>query len=71
MVVLKLQQTIVPVALIDCFKPFDTKTIKDVTVQVHFMEPLYYEDYKEMRTNEIALLLHDKIQDTIKKYEKK
>ncbi len=62
---------IVPVALIDSFKPFDTKSIKDVTVQVHFLKPLCYEDYKEMKTNEIAMMLHDKIQDTIKKYEKK
>ena len=62
---------IVPVALIDSFKPFDTKSIKDVTVQVHFLKPLCYEDYKEMNTNEIAMMLHDKIQDTIKKYEKK
>lgn len=35
---------IVPVALIDSFKPFDTNTISQVTVQVHFMEPLYYEE---------------------------
>ncbi len=62
---------IVPVALIDSFEPFDTKSIKDVTVQVHFLKPLCYEDYKEMKTNEIAMMLHDKIQDTIKKYEKK
>ena len=42
---------IVPVALIDSFKPFDTKTISQVTVQVHFLEPLYYEEYKNMKTN--------------------
>ena len=31
---------IVPVALIDSFKPFDTNSITPVTVQVHFLEPL-------------------------------
>ena len=45
---------IVPVALIDSFKPFDTNSIKPVTVQVHYLEPLYYEEYKNMKTTEIA-----------------
>ena len=31
---------IVPVALIDSFKPFDTNSIEPVTVQVHFLEPM-------------------------------
>lgn len=56
---------IVPVALIDSFKPFDTTTIKPVTVQVHFMKPLLYEDYKEMKTTEIAALVEKRIQETI------
>lgn len=62
---------IVPVALIDSFKPFDTNTISETTVQVHFLEPLYYEEYKEMKTTEIAAIVHDRIQDTIDKNEKK
>ena len=45
----KAQCPIVPVALVDSFKPFDTNSIKPVTVQVHFLEPLYYDDYKDMR----------------------
>lgn len=61
---------IVPVALIDSFKPFDTKSIGHVTVQVHFLEPMYYDDYKGMKTTEIASLVHDRIQDTIDRYEK-
>lgn len=60
---------IVPVALIDSFKPFDTKSISHVKVQVHFLKPMYYDEYKDMRTTEIAALVHDKIQDTINKYE--
>lgn len=56
---------IVPIALIDSFKPFDTKSIRQVTVQVHFLEPLYYNEYKEMKTNAIAALVHDRIQNTI------
>lgn len=56
---------IVPVALIDSFKPFDTKTISEVTVQVHFLKPMYYEEYKDMKTTEIAEIVHDRIQKTI------
>lgn len=56
---------IVPVALIDSFKPFDTKSIKPVTVQVHFLKPLEYEDYKDMKTTEIAAMVQEQIQNTI------
>lgn len=64
---MKAKSPIVPVALIDSFKPFDTNTIRKVTVQVHFLEPLYYEDYKEMKSQEIAERVHNQIQDTINK----
>ena len=55
----------VPVALIDSFKPFDTNSIKPVTVQVHFLKPLQYEEYKDMKTTEIAALVQERIQKTI------
>ena len=56
---------IVPVALINAFKPFDTNSIEQVKVQVHFLEPLYYEDYKEMKTTEIAQVVQNRIQKII------
>lgn len=56
---------IVPIALIDSFKPFDTNTTSPVTVQVHFLEPMYYEDYKDLKTNEIAEIVKEKIQIVI------
>ena len=56
---------IVPVALIDSFKPFDTNTIKPVTVQVHFMKPLLYEEYKDMKTTEIAAEVQKRVQEKI------
>lgn len=56
---------IVPVALIDSFKPFDTNTIRSVTVQVHFLKPLLYEEYKDMKTTEIASLVQKQIQEKI------
>ena len=56
---------IVPVALIDSFKPFDTNTVSPVTVQVHFLEPVNYDEYKDMKTKEIAMLVHNRIQKVI------
>ena len=56
---------IVPVALIDSFKPFDTNSITPVTVQVHFLEPHLYEEYKDMKTNEIAETVKERIQNKI------
>lgn len=61
----KAQCPIVPVALIDSFKPFDTNTIAPVTVQVHFLEPLYYEEYKDMKTNQIATEVKRRIEEVI------
>jgi 1-acyl-sn-glycerol-3-phosphate acyltransferase len=58
---------IVPVALIDSFKPFDTNSIKPVTVQVHFLPPLYYEEYKDMNTTEIAEEVRKRIVETIER----
>ncbi len=60
---------IVPVALIDCFKPFDIQSIKKETVKVIFLEPLYKEQYVGLNSSEIAYLVHDKIQKKI--YENK
>jgi len=59
---------IIPVALIDSFKPFDANSIQKVTVQVHFLKPLYYEEYKSMRTTEISKTVQLRIYDVIKEY---
>ena len=56
---------IVPVALIDSFKPFDISSIKREKVQVYFLEPILYEQYRGMKTTEIAKLVHDQIQAAI------
>ena len=58
---------IVPCALVDSFKPFDENSIKPVTVKVKYMEPLYYEDYKELKTSEIAALVQERVQNEINK----
>jgi len=66
---MKAKCPIVPVAIIDSYKSFDTDSIKKLTVQVHFLEPMYYDDYKELKSTEIAKIVKNKIEDTIKNNE--
>jgi len=62
---------VVPVALIDSFKVMDQKNCKQVTVQVHYLEPILYEEYKDMNTGELAALVQGRIRETIEKNLKK
>lgn len=61
---------IVPCALIDSFKPFDEKSIKKVTVKLIYLPPLYYEEYKDMKTVEIAAEVKRRIEEAIAVYNK-
>ncbi len=64
----KTQCPIVPVALVNAYVPFDVKTIKKVEVQVHYLEPLYYNEYCDMKTTEIAEVVRKRIQTVLDKY---
>ncbi len=61
---------IVPVALIDSFVPFDRKSLRKITVQLHYMKPLYYNDYKDMKSTEIAELVSARIQETVNQFQR-
>ena len=54
--------TILPFALIDSFRVLDHNGVEPVTVQLHYLEPIPYEEYKDMNTNEIAVMVHDRIE---------
>ena len=62
---IKARSPIVPVALIDSYKPFELNTLKPVTTQVHFLKPLYYDDYKDLSSKEISDLVRNSIISTI------
>lgn len=64
---IKSQSPIVPVALVDSYKPFGVNSLQPVTTQVHFLEPIYYEDYKDLTSREIAEIVRHQIVDTIAK----
>ena len=38
-----------------------------MVVQVHFLKPMYYDEYKDMKTTELALEVKTRIEETIKK----
>lgn len=61
----KAKAPIVPVALINSFLPFDSHSVKPVTVQVHFLPPLYYQEYKDMKTVEITSIVKERIENKI------
>ena len=57
--------TIVPIALIDCFKVLAQKGRKPVTVQLHYLTPIPYEEYAGMKPAEVAALVKARIQEKI------
>lgn len=61
----KAQCPIVPCALIDAYKPFDQKSIKPVTVKIIYLPPIYYNEYKGMKTVEIAAEVKKRIEVAI------
>ena len=62
---------IVPIALIDSYKSFDTKSIERIKVQVHILKPMLYEEYKDMKTVEIAAEVKKRIEAVIAENEGK
>lgn len=56
---------IVPVALIDCFKPFDIPSIKKVTVEAHVLDPIPYEEYSGLKSHEISAMVQERIRQKI------
>ena len=56
---------IVPITFIDCFKVLDQKGSKPVTVQMHFLQPIPFEEYGGMKTTEIAAMVKARIQEVI------
>ena len=56
---------IVPVALIDSYRVFGINSLKKVKTQVHFLPPIYYEEYESMSTVEIAEMVKNRIEQTI------
>ena len=59
---------IVPVVLVDSYKVFNGVSFPTprITSQVHFLPPIHYEEYKNMKTQEIAQIVQERIQKKLK-----
>ena len=57
--------TVVPVALVDCFKVLDQKGSKPVSVQLHYLKPIPYEEYQALKPAEVAALVKSRIQEKL------
>lgn len=65
---MKAKSPIVPVALIDSYKSFDTGSVQKLKVQVHFLKPMYYEEYKDLKSVEIAEEVKRRIEIAIQEH---
>ena len=59
---------IVPVALIDSFKVFNSGHKGPATTYVYYLEPIPYEEFKGMKTIEIARMVEERIKAKIKEH---
>lgn len=57
---------IVPVAIYDSHIAFDFNSLKKVTTQVLFLDPIYFEEYGGMTTQEISQMVKERIEEGLK-----
>jgi 1-acyl-sn-glycerol-3-phosphate acyltransferase len=65
---LKAKCPIVPICYIDCFRPLDEKGSHPLTVQMHYLPPIPYEEFKDLDTVELAAMVKKRIQDCLDEY---
>ncbi len=61
----KSQCTVVPIALIDSFRVLDEPGSKPVSMQIHYLKPIEYEEYAGMKPAELAQLVKSRIAEKI------
>ncbi len=59
------KQPIVPVALVDSYIPYEINSLRRTTIQVHYLKPIPYEEYKDLSTQEISDMVKKLIQEKI------
>ncbi len=58
---IKSQAPIVPVVIYDSWRSMDTNKWGWVRTQVHYLEPIYYEEYQNMNRKEICAVVENRI----------
>ncbi len=59
---------IVPVALVDSYKVYNSPYKGPVTTYIYYLEPINYEEFAGMKTKEIAALVEGSIKEKIKEH---
>jgi len=62
---LKSKVPIVPVVLIDSYKVYNSWDIGEIKTQVHYLKPIFFDEYKNLNTQQIAKLVKNKIENKI------
>ena len=57
--------TVLPVALIDSFRVLDQKGSGPVSVELHYLKPIAYEEYENLKPAELAALVKQRIAEKI------
>ena len=65
--ILKSKAPIVPMAFVDCFKVLDQDGCAPLKVQLHYLKPIFYDEYKDLKTSEIAALVKARVSEAIQK----
>ena len=53
---------IIPVCIVDSYKSMNSNTLEPVHTQVHYLAPIPYEEYKDLKKTELAELVKARIQ---------
>lgn len=69
--VMDAKKPIVPVALIDCYKVFDNNSIEKVDAQIHYLKPIFYDEYKDMNSTQVAYMVQSRVEKCIEENENK
>ena len=65
---IKAKCPVVPMAFIDSFKVLDQKGSDPVSVQLHYLKPIPYEEFAGLKAAELAQLVKDRIQEALDQY---
>ena len=63
---MKSKVPIVPVALVDSWKVYDLNSLRRVRTQIYFLKPLYYEDYKDLKSVEVCDQVYRRVCKAVK-----
>ncbi len=56
---------IVPICLYETYKVYNVNSLKKVSCEVHYLKPIYYDEYCNLRKHELIKLVKSRIQEKI------